>query len=336
MSRKKIIYTTVVLSAAVLGWFLVHRHPAPPATLQTPIAQTEKAMPTKDQASKSLAEPIGSTLAPTPDDPAVVRFRQLWAEMMRPDGLRDPMAYKNLHHLIYGTDPEVMAELIAQYDPANASARKTVVELLSSITMTPETLEFALRLVASGDVTQRRDAFASMPRLPGMTTDMRELYVSTLVGEKDPLILNSALATLAATEPHADDAPQVVKAIQAAAGNQDPQVRAACLHALAKWDRDGLEAVAEESFNPSESSLVHKAAAAAVAEAGIVSPALKSSLLALVASPTEEPNTRQQAWATLEDHFTLSAQDRETIQNAQLEMHWKQVAAQMSPPPQGK
>ena len=275
----------------------------PAAALASPAAQ--------DATQSALSPPAASqlTLPAQPAQPAFssARQRDSWdaALAVDLDAAPEVSAWVRLRDRAR-TDQSLRLELMQRFAQERDLAKRARLRALLAELHAPDVAAFGLRLLREGDASVRRDAITLLQG--GNTREIDSVLIGILRQEPDANLLCAAIGALPPEPASPPETAEVLAQLQKLVQHPNPEVRAASLQALPRWDVAG---VTETSFllalNDADAT-VRELALASLVETPIRSPALKDRLLAIWHNPGEEVPIRQAARSALQ-HFPLGSDE---------------------------
>jgi hypothetical protein len=214
------------------------------------------------------------------------------------------------------SDLRVRQDLMHRYEVSDERGRKAAVFVFSQLRK-PDVIDFATRLTAATDASQRRDGFELLGgfemfrALPdGKSDEIHVLVSHALETEQDPTVLSQAIRALG---PPGDARPAETQAtlqqLGTLAQNSDADVRAQSLKAIVRWDKTGQ--VAEGAVYKALSDAQPDVRAAALSEINdnpLRSDRIKSALLGMIGNVNESADVKADALNVLQ-LFPLSQEE---------------------------
>jgi hypothetical protein len=229
------------------------------------------------------------------------------------------------------SDPRVRQDLMRRYGASDERGQKIAALILSQVPK-PEVTDFATRLATAADASQRRDGFmmlSGLEMVSGMSSNRSEeiyaLVSRALETEQDPSLLRQAIQALPL--PGDIESAKTQATLQELANlthNDDAQVRAQSIQAMAQWDRKGqaAEGVVYEALSDTQPE-VRMAALSVIYNSPFRSDHIKSALLGVIANVNESADVKTHALNVLqrfplsEDEYASYQQAREQVTEAE-------------------
>ncbi|MES2316100.1 MAG: HEAT repeat domain-containing protein [Pseudomonadota bacterium] len=216
-------------------------------------------------------------------------------------------------------DPAALRSLIQRFDnERDPKARDMLKAVLSNI-QSPDVLALSSRLAASGDPTQRRDAFDILKQLSSNSPEVRELLKHAMATEQAPAVLAQAIAALTPSIVAAGEADAIVDQLQTLARHSDPAVRSQSVLQLGQWDKSAQAESRLQQALADQSPEVRHAAVMAIGETGIRSDSMKTALFDIARSSRESVPVKDGALHALE-RFSLSKEEFVVFQQARVDL----------------
>ncbi len=216
-------------------------------------------------------------------------------------------------------DPAALRSLIQRYDTERDPRQRDLLKSVLANVQGPEVLELAARLVASGSLAQRQDAFDILKQHSSGTPEVRQLLRQALATEQTPAVLSQAIAALTPAVVAASEGDAIVSQLATLSQHADPAVRSQSVIQLGQWDKSAAAEGRLQQALTDQSSEVRQAAVIAVAENGVRSDSMKLALLDLIGKQGESAEVKDGALHALQ-RYSLSKEELALYQQARADV----------------
>jgi hypothetical protein len=262
-------------------------------------------------------------------------FEDLWAaneaglaiRKPRPQMIPQDDPWTKMMDLIK-TDVRARADLMRRFaNESNPAARVRMLALLNS-SSAPEIEGFAMQMAISSDPSQRSKGLDLLRGPASESVEARSFLENMLRTEQDPMVLSKAINSLSPGLLPPRETTAVAKQLRTLAQHDSADVRAQSIQALPEWDYSPtIEAPIYQALTD-QALPVRKSAILAIAQSGVRSDRLKSGLLNILNSESEEDMLKSFALAVLQ-RFTLSERDYGLVNKVNTELMSKAESSNM-------